>query len=88
MNYDKDYFIRKFEAIPEENWCMNSYGIAGVHCAFGHCGSTLKKAKTDESIALASLLPENGTLINDRQNTFYPESTPKQRILGALRRLP
>lgn len=39
--YDVDYFIKKFQAIPEKFW--NDYTQTGysddrvTHCAFGHC---------------------------------------------------
>ncbi len=46
--YDVDYFIKKFEAIAE-----NDFGVMklnddanGQKCAFGHCGT--KKSKTSE----------------------------------------
>lgn len=41
MKYDVDYFIEKFEAIPEEKWIKGgTYDFAGTgnHCVLGHCG--------------------------------------------------
>lgn len=36
---DTQYFIDKFEAIPEEKWCIGSLcNIVGQSCANGHCG--------------------------------------------------
>lgn len=38
MNYDVDYFINKFEAIPEEMWCVGLWvDSEGRKCALGHC---------------------------------------------------
>lgn len=35
-----DYFINKFEAIPEEQWCVDVFSNGkGAHCANGHCGA-------------------------------------------------
>lgn len=37
--YNVDYFIRKFEAIPEERWITGAFvDPSGNCCAFGHCG--------------------------------------------------
>jgi hypothetical protein len=40
MQYTVDYFIDKFEKIPEELWCVESFTIItlGQSCALGHCG--------------------------------------------------
>ena len=67
--YDCSYFIRKFEAIPEEKWIIgNQQDDFGRHCAFGHClpkeaekfGTKFSKegycgTRTDEGIALTNL---------------------------------
>lgn len=37
MIYDVDYFIRKFEAIPEAKWCTGEFINADARCANGHC---------------------------------------------------
>ncbi len=37
MDYNVDYFIRKFEVIPEGNWSTGSYGCGSFRCALGHC---------------------------------------------------
>lgn len=90
--YDRDYFIAKFEAIPEELWSVKSYGTGGKHCAHGHCGQY-----SEESVALAMLwetdefesIPETiSVAINDGEDRRYQQPTPKQRILAALRDLP
>lgn len=35
--YDVNYFINKFEAIPESKIINNDQGKDGFHCAVGHC---------------------------------------------------
>lgn len=37
MDYNIQYFIDKFEAIPEENWCTGTLKDGNRLCAFGHC---------------------------------------------------
>jgi len=39
-NYNVDYFIKKFEAIPESKWCTAWISRDDKHCASGHCGIT------------------------------------------------
>jgi len=96
-NYDVDYFIRKFEAIPDGRWRVGDYGIAGEpRCVLGHCGEGRKPfwTSTAESEALRTLL---GTVrssdgkgsgpaaVNDGLARGYRQRTPKARILAALR---
>lgn len=38
MIYDVDYFIKKFEAIPETMWTINKLEDKGKYCANGLCG--------------------------------------------------
>jgi hypothetical protein len=49
-NYDVDYFIRKFEAIPESLWTVNTRHENGKRCALGWCYVTSAEAE-------ASMLP-------------------------------
>lgn len=38
QQYDVTYFIKKFEAIPEEDWIINQQqDKRGRRCAYGHC---------------------------------------------------
>lgn len=50
MKYDVDYFIAKFEEIPEELWCVysqsESVGNKIQHCAYGWCLPNPKYNKT------------------------------------------
>lgn len=86
MKYNVDYFIEKFEAIPEHKWIRGEYGVNGFHCAFGHCGAVHgihDFSHLPEAEALLSIL-FNTAMINDGCVEDYPQSTPKKRILAAL----
>lgn len=37
MQYTVDYFIEKFEKIPEEKWTTRLYRFGDSRCAAGHC---------------------------------------------------
>lgn len=61
--FTKEYFIEKFEAIPDELYTMcdlTSPRNPDCHCALGHCGveygNDSNYVYTDESIALSDLL--------------------------------
>jgi hypothetical protein len=95
MIYDVDYFINKFEAIPEEKWITLAFGSAGAHCALGHCGcdedENGTRLHTIESAALENLFLQNVKVsvmnVNDYTGPdfrLYQQPTPKQRILAAL----
>ncbi len=86
------FFIQKFEAIPEEQWCVNhaSLGV-NQHCALGHAG--LREGGfgvahvTPECTVLSNLFkrePHGIPYINDGNNKKYQQRTPKQRVLAAL----
>jgi len=92
MNYDVDYFIRKFEAIPEDKWCDDgSFRKDGKACAYGHCKGD--GAASPEGSALGNIWDafsphydyDGGiAYINDGKNDKYQQPTPKQRVLAAL----
>jgi hypothetical protein len=83
--YDVDYFIRKFSAIPEENWLINEYARGTSYCAFGHCGMRDNNSidRIPEAKVLAGILPD-AAIINDGEKRGYQQPTPKQRVLAAL----
>lgn len=84
--YNAAYFIAKFEAIPEELWCTGVFTLGDKHCALGYCGQTNHVPFTDEALALIDILqPRTVDGINDGDWERYPQPTPKQRILAALR---
>ncbi len=103
MEYNVDYFIKKFEPIDEDGWCAFYLYKQGKHCANGFCGVVSKEDKdphgsnpdnfihTEESISLNNLLYQYFSAptheINDHRCDKYPESTPKQRILATLYRI-
>lgn len=90
------YFIAKFEAIPEEQWaiCMFIDTTRERRCASGHCrnvkfvsGLTIAEP-TAESDRLHRLFRLNDLTVfevNDGLEHRYPQPTPKQRVLAALR---
>lgn len=96
--YDYDYFITKFSAIPASLWTTGLVGHGLFHCALGHCGATtsLYKGLPDEAKALADLLSvfpphpihvgHGGSAsvisINDGGPTDF--GCPRARILAAL----
>lgn len=93
MSFSIKYFISKFEAIPEDKWCVGDYYKEGSACALGHLGKRSKRSDgtsrfdpTCESLALQSILgSQEAHKINDGLNGFASlGTTPKQRILNAL----
>lgn len=82
MKMDVNYFIKKFEAIPEESWYKGATSnYDGTrHCAHGHCGVSTKQMFTQESEVLSLLmlaLPERKQC---SQHTGYP---PQKLYLAA-----
>ena len=92
--YDADYFINKFEAIPDEKWIAGEYEAGGCCCALGHCGvrfvdgdSFPRIEDTEEGNALSDLFNQRGLsvpVVNDRIDVRYQQPTPKARVLAAL----
>lgn len=92
-NFTVDYFIKKFEAIPEEKWMVGEFkDNEGRFCALGHCGQRMGMSCNeipDESWTLRSLFAWtmnrfSVTNINDGKDYNYQQPTPKQRVLAAL----
>jgi len=59
--FTKEYFIEKFEAIPEEEWTEGDLVTKLINekcqrCALGHCGMTTYEIITEEAEALSMLL--------------------------------
>ena len=98
MNYNVDYFIRKFEAIPEEMFCVKTRSNGYQRCALGWCYPNHEAAwqsqitnRADDSIedkAIVKMFYSAFKLgVGGVNNGIYPEyqqPTPKQRILAAL----
>lgn len=94
MKYDLNYFIKKFEKIPEEQWGTEVYDDDNGHkCAFGHCGAYSHRDQTKESIALRHIdmtYLDSLTLteINDgAKGAEIYGSTPKERVVNYLKSL-
>jgi hypothetical protein len=90
MNYDKEYFIKKFEGIPE-----NEIGSRYIEnkCALYHCGINFSYSDTTkEAKALIKLF--GGKHENDREAVWWINdmadelgASPKERILNKLKSL-
>jgi len=77
--FDVDYFIKKFEAIPDEDWTTGQFeNDIGQRCALGHCTFI-------ESASLKDILLDEVAEINDGTDGQYQQETPKSRILAALK---
>lgn len=70
--FDADYFLAKFSAIPDEQWCVVHLEVTrphGVqHCALGQCGENYDYGETIESRALKGLFSTIGIeveIVND-----------------------
>lgn len=93
-NYDVDFFIRKFSAIPDERWTRGSFaGLNNRHCALGHCGVRMVNRAitwTPEGDALNDIIGSfpGVPAINDHAAKSglhnFPGDTPRARILAAL----
>lgn len=87
MTYDVDYFINKFEAIPEDRWTTRDLvDSQGRCCALGHCGIRESVHMNEEADALNSIIRTtfaDVTAVND--SDAYGDDGPKNRILRALR---
>lgn len=89
--YSREYFIAKFEAIPEEFWACDGYeNEFGGKCALGFCGEEVGSFDTEADALrrLSGATNWNPAKINDGKISRYQQPTPKQRILAALRDLP
>lgn len=100
MQYNVDYFINKFEAIPHRLWTIEKYQRGdGTCCALGHCGEDDTNFATDgtplpgwtkEGRALSRLFGQAGwdiAMVNDRADDRFPQNNPRDRVLAALHRM-
>jgi len=94
--YTVEYFINKFEAIPEDQWTTEVYeDDLGRQCAFGHCSTSTNPDKigfvgTTEAADLLILFIRadlSVACVNDGRDDRFQQPTPKQRILTALRHI-
>lgn len=92
--YSREWFIKKFDAIPDELWGMSELNCGGKKCALGHCGLENYEEPTKESLELVKLFGGSVTakevdfnkvyIVND--DTIYKTygDTPKERIIKFL----
>lgn len=90
--YTVAYFIKKFSAIPLRKWTTGVWynSMTGACCAQGHCGVRTSGIRTPESCALRDLFrgfSNSVTTVNDFKTKKFPQTTPRGRILAALRSL-
>lgn len=80
MAYTVDYFLDKFEKIPEEHWCMGRFAFTNdkgesVHCVMGHCGELSYSpggySWGEEAQALNIHLQQQAVTINDGGTIYY-----------------
>lgn len=86
--YNAQYFIDKFEKIPEDKWCTKYFQEDDKHCVLGHCGVKNTAILTEEANKLIDLFFNHKiyiTHVNDGLINEYNDPTPKQRILHALK---
>ena len=98
--YTVDYFLDKFEKIPEELWGIGKcFDIeTKKRCAIGLCGiDFIYLGGNEQGDGLIGLFANNqhilGTIYVSRINDFHqtmlnhrvPGETPKERILNALK---
>lgn len=84
-NFTREYFIAKFTAIPEDQWCTGCLtDESGRHDAFGHCTGSVFDDKSERHGL--SLVLRGVSAINDQigDGRRFTQTTPKQRILAAL----
>lgn len=91
--YNVDYFIKKFQNIPEHKWCIGELqDESGRRCFLGHCHpaeSIPDCMYCSEELGAAIMLFHNnlgvaGYVVNNGHHPDYQQGTPKKRILQAL----
>lgn len=95
-SYSVEFFIRKFQAIPEEKWCVfTRQDTNGRRCALGHISVNFDSPELNALHALmpfrhltsdfSFMAPAEGVApTNNGTNPRYQQPTPKERILAAL----
>lgn len=88
--YNVDYFLNKFDAIPDDQWTTGLYqSVLGDQCcALGHCGMRVGITNVESSTLeriFKTHLNFHVAHINDGAPEFADlGSTPKERIMNAL----
>lgn len=90
--YTPEYFIAKFERIPDAKWTTGAFKTpSGACCALGHCGVSDFTEFTGEGNELDTLFRgafgRGVVLFNDAsydKNAQDLGDTPKERVINAL----
>ena len=86
-----DYFIEKFEAIPESQWCIKTTEDEfGRKDASGHCGVKRSGPLTREALVLNKFVYTDYlciSYVNDGTLAAATGSTPKARVVNVLKKL-
>lgn len=98
--YTVDYFISKFQAIPENQWTTHTHSDCnGRKCALGHCLDPEALAIFEaqwKANGCAFGVPSSEEwlgiqyicpgihYINNGEDRDYPQATPKARVLAVL----
>lgn len=94
--YTVDYFINKFEAIPECLWLEREFRRGQMACVMGHCADVQEERNALEDLFklhshLFSPVEIYGhgawyfeQMVNNGDDPKYQQPTPKARILAAL----
>ena len=86
---NKQYFIDKFTAIPDEQWTVGIFTDSeGRHCALGHCGAPLGYEWPILSDLVGRATQSCISNINDGKDPNFQQHTPKARVLAALNSIP
>lgn len=96
--YTVGYFIRKFKAIPGNQWCCGQFVNArGQKCVLGHLGARGVRLASgfqlpEPAQALVKLVKDGGITydiadINNHSFGGFTQKTPRARVLAVLRYL-
>jgi hypothetical protein len=88
-------FIEFFEAIPEEKWTTGTFKKGDQCCAEGHLRQRRTRYRHNierlekllRPVCSATTELSAVVFINDGLDLRFPQPTPKQRILAALREI-
>jgi len=100
MNYNVDYFIAKFQAIPENQWTVRTHSDCnGRKCALGHTLTPHALAIYErewKQHGFSTTMPMEEewlalqdvlpgvATINNGDHPGFQQDTPKKRVLAAL----
>lgn len=82
MRYDVQYFINKFEAIPEDEWVVGALIRGHKLCANGHCGVRVYTEGTEESKAMFFIFKDMHLSSTDYGKPTWLESSPTSAVYG------